>query len=315
MIHVFPPYLFLISWLILGPSRLALPTIGLLAVGIVLVFGLRRSHRERTLALLGIFGLMLVESIFLVGVTIHFVVRGEPAHLMEGSRSFFDLFDLFHGLDVGTVLLGAVAAGCAAVFIEFGKSRMSLSRAFPQITFLEPPTQLEEMVERLANKAGTSTPDVRLIDSGTPSAFTVRANRRYTVTVSVGLLESLEEGEVEACLAHEIAHLKNHDFTVRFAATLAKVALFARPLSYLLEPAVYRAREFLADLTAVKLVEGPDALISALAKLNDSNDFESALPGSSCVCNLTAGRRVVRIFDKHPALEARIRALRELKQQ
>ncbi|MGA8904964.1 MAG: M48 family metalloprotease [Candidatus Bathyarchaeia archaeon] len=312
MILILPRYFFVISWLIAGPPILALPTIGLLAGGVALVFVLRRSYRERTLALLGIFGLMLVESVFVVGFTLHFIVRAEPAHLVESSRSFFDLIPR---LDLGAVLLGAVAAGCAAIFIEFGKSRMSLSKAFPQITFLQPPTRLEESVKRLAAEAGISTPDVRLIDSGMPSAFTVRANRRYTVTVSVGLLESLEDCEVEACLAHEIAHLKNHDFTVRFAATLAKVALFARPMSYLLEPAVYRAREFLADLTAVRLVGGPDALISALTKLKDCSNLELAMPATSCMCNLTGRRGVTRIFDKHPAIEARISALWEMKQK
>jgi heat shock protein HtpX len=312
MIPVFPRYLFLIGWLVVGPPRLALPTIGILAAGIVLVFVLRRSYRERTIAFLGIFGLMLTESAFLVGLTLHFVVRGEPTHLVESSRS---LIGFLPRLDMGTVLLGAVAAGCAAVFIEFGKSRMSLSEAFPQITFLEPPTQLRETVENLATKAGISTPDVRLIDSGVPSAFTVRADRKYTVTISVGMLESLEDFEVEACLAHEIAHLKNNDFTVRFVATLAKVALFARPLSYLLEPAVYRAREFLADSTAVKLVGGPGPLISALSKLGESNDVNAAINSSSCLCNLTAHKGICRIFDKHPSIEDRLQALREMNNQ
>ena len=269
MIHVLPPYLFFIGFLVIWSTKTCTsdrrPT---RCAGSFLYFVLRRSYPERTLALLGIFGLMLVESVFVVGLALHFMVRGEPAHLVESSRGFFDLLPR---LDLGAVLLGAVAAGCAAIFIEFGKSRMSLSKAFPQITFLQSPDPSGgEWLSGLQAEAGISTPDVRLIDSGVPSAFTVRANRRYTVTVSVGLLESLEDCEVEACLAHEIAHLKNHDFTVRFAATLAKVALFARPMSYLLEPAVYRAREFLADLTAVKLVGGPDALISALTKLKES---------------------------------------------
>jgi len=134
------------------------------------------------------------------------------------------------------------------------------------------------------------------------------------VTVSVGLLESLEKSEVEACLAHEIAHLKNNDFAVRFLATLAKVALFARPLSYFLEPAVYRAREFLADSTAAELVGGPDALISAFSKLNDSSNLESDLPSSACVCGLKGRRRLFGIFDKHPTLEDRLRILREMNQ-
>jgi heat shock protein HtpX len=124
----------------------------------------------------------------------------------------------------------------------------------------------------------------------------------------------LDGKEVEACLAHEIAHLKNNDFTVRFIATLAKVALFARPLSYLLEPAVYRAREFMADITAAKLVGGPEALISALSQLKESSNLDTAIAGSSCLCNLTAPRGVCRMFDKHPALEDRIKALREMKQ-
>ena len=148
---------------------------------------------------------------------------GEPGRSVENSRGFFDLF---HYLSISEVLLGAVAAGCAGFFIQFGKSRMSLAKAFPQLTFLEPPVEIKDAITQLARAAHIRVPDVCLVDSGVPSAFTVRASRRYTIALSVGLLESLDGKEVEACLAHEIAHLKNNDFTVRFIATLAKVALF-----------------------------------------------------------------------------------------
>ena len=312
MIPFFPRYLIFISWLIVGPSRLALPTIGVTALGTFIVLFLRRSHSKRTFALLGIFGLMLIESIFVIGLAFHFTFRGEPNHLLDSSRG---IFDLFHDLGIGEILFGAMAAGCAAVFIEFGKSRMSLAKAFPQITFLEPTAEIKDSITRLARAAHIRVPDVCMVDSGVPSAFTVRANRRYTITLSVGLLESLDGKEVEACLAHEIAHLKNNDFTVRFIATLAKVALFARPLSYVLEPAVYRAREFMADITAARLAGGPEALISALSQLKESNTLDTAIPGSSCLCNLTATKGVCRIFDKHPALEDRLKALREMKQE
>ena len=312
MIAHFPRYLMLLSSIILGANfRFALPSVGLICGGIVLVLFLRRAYRERSFALLGIFALMLFESVVLVAATIHFLLSGEPRHIIASSRN---AFDLFNHLDFGLSLLGAVAAGGAAIFIEFGKSRISLAKAFPQVTFLEAPSQVKETVTRLAALAGVGVPDVGLVDSGQPVAFTVRANRRYSVMVSVGLLESLDDREVEACLAHEIAHLKNNDFTVRFMATLAKIALFARPLSYILEPAVYRAREFLADLTAVKLVGGPNALISALSKLNESSNFDSALSSSTCVCHLNARRGVLRIFDKHPTLEERLRILREIEE-
>lgn len=311
MISLIPRYFVFLSWLMVGPSPAALIVMSLIGSGIVLVLMLRRSFHKQTIALLGIFGLMIADSALLVAATIHFMLNGEPRHLIESSQRF--LFDFFHDVNFGVTVLGAFAAGCAAIFIEFGKSRISLSRAFPQIQFLEAPAHLKELVTRLATKAGARVPDVRLIDSGVPTAFTVRANRRYSVTVSVGLLESLEDSEVEACLAHEIAHLKNKDFTVRFLATIAKVALFARPLSYLLEPAVYRAREFLADSTAAKMLGGPDALISAFSKLKESTDFESALPSSTCVCNLSGRNGLLRIFDKHPLLEDRLRVLKDLK--
>ncbi len=144
---------------------------------------------------------------------------------------------------------------------------MSIARIFPRLKFLEAPKQLKNGVISLAESAGIKPPDVSLIDSGTPSAFTIRSKRRYVIAISIGLLESLNNDEVEACLAHEISHLKNKDFTWRFIATVAKVALFAKPLSYLIEPAVYRGREFLADRTAAMLIGGPSALISALSKL------------------------------------------------
>ena len=310
MIFVVPRYFIFLTWLIVGPSRPALATIGLVGAGIAFAILLRKSFQKRTLAILGIFGLMLVESALVLGVSVHFMLKGEPTHIMESSREFFDLL---HDVNFVINLLGIVAAGCAALFIEFGKSRISLSKALPQFKFLDAPMQVREMVTQLAISAGIAVPDVCLIDSGVPSAFTVRANRRYSVTVSVGLLESLEPSEVEACLAHEIAHLKNNDFTMRFLATLAKVALFARPLSYLLEPAVYRAREFMADSTAADLVGGPDALISALSNVSESSNFESSLPSSACICNLHARTGILRVFDKHPSLEDRLRLLREMK--
>lgn len=151
------------------------------------------------------------------------------------------------------------------------------------------------------------------MDSGTPSAFTIRAKRKYVLAVSIGLLESLDTEEVEACLAHEISHLKNKDFNWRFIATVAKVALFAKPLSYLIEPAVYRGREFLADRTAAILIGGPNALISALSKLGESQALDvSTSAGTVCMCSLNHRTSFFRIFDKHPSIHARIRSLQEM---
>jgi len=214
---------------------------------------------------------------------------------------------------LGLSVIGTLAAVFVAVYIEFGRSQMSVARIFPKLEFLKAPKHVKNAVISLAESAGIKPPDVSLIDSGTPSAFTIRSKRRYVIAVSIGLLESLNNDEVQACLAHEISHLKNKDFTWRFIATVAKVALFAKPLSYLIEPALYRGREFLADRTAAKLIGGPGALISALSKLAESQDLDiSRSKGNVCICSLYRSSSFLRIFDKHPNMQARIRSLQEM---
>jgi Zn-dependent protease with chaperone function len=92
------------------------------------------------------------------------------------------------------------------------------------------------------------------------------------------------------------------------------VALFAHPLSHIIEPAVYRARELLADRTAVRLVGGRFSLISALSKIRESQDYVVAHPGSlemACLFNHSPKNGILRLFDKHPTLESRIEALQK----
>jgi heat shock protein HtpX len=253
--------------------------------------------------------MMVAESLLLVFGATYIELFRESAHLARESTIFFSTL---HDINLGVNLIGAFAAGCVALFIEFGRSRISMSKAFPHMDFVEATPQLTNTVERLAHAANIPVPEVAMVDSGYPSAFTVRANRRYTIAASIGLLESLTEKEVEACLAHEIAHLKNGDFRVRALATIAKLALFARPAGYFLEPAVYRAREFMADKTAARLIGGPVMLISALSKLKEANSLpEPRLVAGVSMCNLNVRKGLFWVFEKHPDLGARIQVLKE----
>jgi heat shock protein HtpX len=306
-------YLIFLVSVVIGPSQLAKWTLFLTAVGLTAAFVMKRSFHGRTVVLLGMLGMMFGESLLFVAVSSYVDMLGRaPAHVVRAS---WDYFSILHALNLGIVLIGGFAAACAGLFIGLKKTRIGMSKMFPQLQFLEPaPVRVRETVERLACLAGVAPPNVSLVDSGVPSAFTVWANRKYSLALSVGLLESLDDGEVEACLAHEISHIKNGDFIVRFLATLAKIALFAKPLSYFIEPAVYRVREFLADRTAAQLIGGPDALISALSKLKDSDSPAVTSPQDlMCVCNLCGGKSMLRILDKQPDLKARIETLREMK--
>ena len=304
-------YFIMLTWFLVGPPRPILVTGALLLSSIAAVLVLKHSFRARTFALLGIFGIMLVESIqpVLVWLGLDLV----PVHV-----GWWSTFHLFVDANLLLTVIGTVAAFCAAVYIQFGRVRMDLATAFPQMSFVEPTLGLSESVAKLARIAGIKPPEAVLVDSGAPTAFTVKTHGSYAIAVTIGLLESLESDEVEACIAHEIAHLKNNDFTLRLVATLSKVALFARPLSYFIEPAVYRAREFLADKTAALFIGGPDALASALSKLQECSVIPEsfALADAICLCKLRSSRRTaLRIFDKHPDLEKRISMLRRMKME
>jgi heat shock protein HtpX len=253
---------------------------------------------------------MFYQSLELIIFGLHMELTHSDA-ITQGIRHFL----FFFNVNLGLALIGVVAAFGVATYVEFGRSRLPLPNLFPQYHFVEAPQHVRQIVRKLAATAGISTPQISLIDSGTPWAFITRSREGKVLAVSVGLLESLEPTEIEACLAHEISHLKNRDYILRFFATMAKVGLFARPLSYVIEPAIYRAREHLADTTASKLVGGPGALVSALSKIREAH-HDATVPvasvGITCLFSSSPRSRLLGLFNKQPSLDARIRVLQEM---
>jgi heat shock protein HtpX len=312
-----PRVFMFIAWVLIGPFNMHHegPTMilsFLAASGLGIAVAVRRSSKRQSIALLSVMGIMLYQSLQLIGRWLHIELGHQIFMETEEVRHFFSYFFAFNA---SLAIVGAVAACGVAVSLEFRKSHLSLAGLFPQITFVSAPFQLAQIVGRLSRIAGVRPPKVSVIDSGTPAAFITRSKQGYVLAVSVGLMESLSTEELEACLAHELSHLKNNDFAMRSFATVAKVALFAHPLSYFIEPAVYRARELLADKTATELVGERGPLISALSKLRESQNYLKIQPGSigiACLHDSVSGNRFVRLFDKHPTMDARIRALQEM---
>lgn len=315
MIEHVPRFFMILTWLFLGPisphAILAPLMVVLTLFALSLALFLKRSFQKKSIILLCALVLMFYQSLQLIVMGVH-VELMHSDQIGEGIRHFFSIFI---DINLGLAIIGVVAAFGIAAYVEFGKSRLPLTKLFPQYHFLEAPPHVQQSVNRLAATAGVQPPQVSLMDSGIPWAFITRSKLGFVLAVSVGLLESLKPAEIEACLAHEISHLKNRDFTLRFFATMAKVGLFARPLSYLIEPAIYRAREHLADDTASKLIGGPGALVSALSKIREAH-YEAATPSASiemtCLFH-SGGGRLSRVFNKQPTLDARIRVLQEIR--
>jgi len=311
-----PGVLMFVAWVLIGPLNLHhelwLPTLILSTLSITVLgvgFFVKRSYRFQSIALLAILGIMFFESLQSIASWLHIELIGPS--LLEGEE-VRHLLSFFFTLNVGLAAVGTVAAVCVALSLELRKSHLPLARLFPEMNFEAAPPEVTRSVEKLSTTIGVVPPKVTLIDSGDPAAFITRSKREYVLAVSVGLLESLSAKELDACLAHELSHVKNNDFSVRSFATAARVALFAHPLSHLIEPAVYRAREFLADRTAADLAER-GALISALSKLQESQNYFAAHRsiGTACLFDSVGTNPLFRLFDKHPTLENRIRVLQE----
>ncbi len=220
--------------------------------------------------------------------------------------------------------------------------------------------ELHEIVERLALKAGIPKPRVYIIPTQTPNAFATGRNPNHAaVAVTEGILRILNSEELEGVLAHEIAHIKHRDTLIMtvaatIAGAIAVLADFARwflwfgaydrdregnanPLALvalvvmiivlpvaalLIQLAISRAREFLADEGGAYISGKPLALASALAKLEQAVAYVPMAEANPATAHLFIvnpfggggglGSWFVNLFRTHPPTEERIARLQAL---
>jgi heat shock protein HtpX len=208
--------------------------------------------------------------------------------------------------------VGVVAA--VAVFQLFTSRRLAMGalRAYEVTPEQEP--ELHAVVDRLCALAGVAKPAVALSDSDVPNACAVgRSKKTATLIVTRGLVRRLEPTELEAVLAHELAHVEHGDAAVMTVAAFVGVVagLIARVgtkivyiagrarglyqfllvalafialstatwfLSLVLTRSLSRYREFAADRSAAQLTGNPSALASALAKVSDAVGGSGGIP-------------------------------------
>jgi len=207
------------------------------------------------------------------------------------------------------------------------------------------------IVERLAQKANLPMPKVYIIPERVPNAFATGRNpQNAAVAVTEGLLELLDEDEVEAVLAHELSHVRHYDILVgTIAATIAgAIGVLANMMQFgamvgsdknrvnpivmivlaiilplaaaVIQMAISRNREYMADKGAARLTGHPEWLQSALAKLSNYNrqgSMQSATQESAhmFIINPFSGKNIsfASLFSTHPSTEDRIARLEELK--
>ncbi|MDL2266521.1 zinc metalloprotease HtpX [Desulfovibrio sp. OttesenSCG-928-G15] len=207
---------------------------------------------------------------------------------------------------------------------------------------------LHTMVGELAQNAGIPMPRVYIIPDSTPNAFATGRNPEHAVVaVTEGILKILSPDELRGVIAHEIGHITNRDILIQSIAgvlgsvimTVANfalffgggrsdeensspfvgilVALFAPIAASLIQFAISRSREYLADETGARLCGKPLALASALGKLTASNQQQPMHEGGPATAHLFivnpfSGAGAARLFSTHPPVEERIARLRAM---
>lgn len=244
-------------------------------------------------------------------------------------------------------LLFAVTINMAAWWFS-DKMALKMSRA-REVTAAEAP-ELHRMVEVLAQRAGIPKPGVYIIDSPTPNAFaTGRSPAKGAVAVTTGILQVLSRDELAGVMAHELAHIKNRDTLISsIAATIAGaismiadmamwsmifgggdeeegggaggfVMLILAPIAALIiQMAISRSREFVADAEGARILGDPQPLADALRKIEMSVKQRpmEVSPATShlYIINPVFGG-LAGLFSTHPATEKRIAKLQELRGQ
>ena len=312
-----------------------------------------QSNKRRSIALLiGLF--LLVYVMVFAGALL---AEAFTSHNYNGYYSTPPLDDLIRAAafdfiqalpfaTVGTVIWVLIA-------YKFHQSMIDAMTGAREVSRTEEP-RLYNLLENLCISRGITTPTLRVADDEALNAFATGLNeKQYSITVTRGLIEALNDQEIESVLGHELTHIRNGDvrmlviavviagalgffgelvFRIFFqnmfwgggrrssrdegkggagVAIVIALALIALVwiLSIVIRFALSRQREYLADAGSVELTKNPDAMISALRKIEGRGEIPGANSAVMEMCIDNPREGFSNIFDTHPPVDKRVEAL------
>jgi heat shock protein HtpX len=271
------------------------------------------------------------------------------AILLAGLTALFMGVGFLIGGQSGAMIALLIAAGMNFVAYWNADSLVLSMHGAHEVDARSAP-ELYRIVGELATRAGLPTPRVFLMDNPQPNAFATGRNPQHAaVAVTSGLLQMLREDEIAGVIAHELAHVKNHDtLTMTITATIAgaismlaqfglffggnrdsnngmgligtlAMVILAPIAAMLVQMAISRTREYGADEMGARISGRPLALASALARIDNAahqieNPDAEQHPATAhlFIINPLSGARMDNLFATHPATENRIAALRDI---
>jgi heat shock protein HtpX len=305
-----------------------------------------RSNKRRSVALLiGLF--LLVYVMVYAGALVAEVLTGDAPLDYLLRAALRDFIAALPWATLGTILWIFIA-------YYFHQSMIDAITGGYEVSRREEP-RLWNILENLCISRGLTMPKLKVVDSDALNAFASGLNQRqYSISVTRGLLERLEDPEIEAVLGHELTHIRNGDVRMLVIAVVIAgvIAFFAELivrmffqtglywrgrrrdsdsrggggagiaiviaialiaiawlLSVMIRFALSRSREFLADAGSVELTKNPDAMITALRKIEGRGDLERANSAVMEMCIDNPRHDFANLFDTHPPIEKRIEAL------
>jgi len=303
-----------------------------------------QSNRRRSIAL-------LIGLFFLVYLMVYAGALAAEAMSYDASlqwlvrKAWNDFLMAAPFATIGTALWILIA-------YKFHQSLIDMVTGGREVTRKEEP-RLYNLLENLCISRGIPMPKLKIMEDGALNAFASGMNeKQYAVTVTTGLLNALDDAEIEAVLGHELTHIRNGDVRMLVIAVIiaGAISFFAEMffrmffysrgwgrssddsdrgkggagiaiviaialiavawfLSVVIRFALSRRREFLADAGAVELTKNPDAMISALRKIENRGELEGATSAvmEMCVDNPREGFQ--DLFATHPSVDSRVDAL------
>jgi len=309
-----------------------------------------QSNKRRSIALLiGLFFLVYVMvfagALLAEALTTFNSYNAPPLDYLIRAAEF-DFIKVLPFATIGTVVWIAIA-------YKFHQQMIDAVTGAQPVTRQQEP-RLYNLLENLCISRGITMPTLRIADDDALNAFATGLNeKQYSITVTRGLINALNDKEIEAVLGHELTHIRNGDvrmlviavviagvisffgelvFRIFFQnvmwgggrrssgddrkggaglAIIIAVAIIAVVwvLSIVIRFALSRQREYLADAGSVELTKNPDAMISALRKIEGRGEIPGANSAvmEMCIDNPRVG--FSNVFDTHPPVEARVEAL------
>jgi heat shock protein HtpX len=252
-----------------------------------------------------------------------------------------------YGINLPMLLISSAVVGFTGAFISLLISKPMAKWSTGAQVIETPQNETERWlvatVQKLANKANIGMPEVAIYE-GEPNAFATGAFKNSSlVAVSTGLMSSMTKEEVEAVLAHEVAHIQNGDMvtlTLVQGVVNTFVVALSRVVGYFVDRVVLknenglglgyyvtnivcqivfgilasiivayfsRQREFRADAGAAALMGQPNSMIAALRRLGGVEAGE--LPKSMAASGISDKAGIMALFSTHPPIEVRVAAL------